>query len=958
MPCLGFACPGSELPSSGPSPHSWHNDLDPNLSFHSAISHTMEEVFPLARPVRSSARTASASCASTAAATAIGTQRWAPASSPRKVAQRKQQERQLLILEDVIADVMRSAKTLERLSLGHHGDLATTQLREAVTCLQQEVEAASPLNSSPAVPQPVGGSTTTGDNKDCDARGGGSTRVATGGVGNSGAARGSAGASEAAGHGHGLPVLLGKFLRGCHPNSASSRKRPGANISKPELSATTPTAEPLVAHSTDSAAKSDTATAVVMPSAAEATSSTAQPPSREARDALDISWAQAQLPNDVAVGVDGSLPTALNDIISIIWPRLSDYVETIARDMIEPAIDEALPEVFSGSVKFTKITLGTTSPRLGPVRAHHVAQPGERGPIEVHVGVDVASELDVRLTAVGVSLGISRVSVKGDLVLLLGPAMTKPPFFGGVQVYFPNAPSIDMEFSGVAKLASIPGLRGVIRTAIDDAVAGVCVLPRRVAVDLDEEDAVDVAELTYPEPLGILRLTLYGGSDLVAADLNLFGAATSDPYVVARLGIKTWTSPSVNKTLNPVWGADGKGLTVDFPVHDDCQKLLVRVFDKDFATQDDLIGVNEGLDVRDLLATCADASGARTTIPLRTASGQSGAGCLHVSARYLRLTTSPPSPPSSLSLKQAKGASSPARSLSSSGLRGPSVAHVSLKVLTVTGLEALGAAAARYPFRVRMRVLAAPAADGHGGGASVADEAACIPPFLRSSSRTQRQLDRADTVASQPSAASSASSSATAAAQVLAEALSGESFAKSVQGLAEAVMPICAALRARGHSNQDIADILEVDLIQVDQFLRHCSLQDARTSRQERNVLLEAQARELAKRSVRNPRFDEVVQLLVPPWQGPCQIELAILDRQRKCLGRALVPLDALLGTPSLRFDGPLAAIPEEPLARTAAPPASLCLVSAAPNTAGVADGNYAPMGLEIVVALQMNWLA
>jgi len=145
----------------------------------------------------------------------------------------------------------------------------------------------------------------------------------------------------------------------------------------------------------------------------------------------------------------------------------------------------------------------------------------------MQIGIDFKSGLDVELTAMGIPIGITDFFLKGDLVCLFTPPMTQPPFFGGVQVYFPNPPDIGLNFVGAAKVTEIPGLRGAVRGAIDGAVGGVCVLPRRIAVDMNEEDDVDIIDLTYPEPIGILRFTLWSGAKLVASDVSIFGTATA-----------------------------------------------------------------------------------------------------------------------------------------------------------------------------------------------------------------------------------------------------------------------------------------------------------------------------------------------------------------------------------------------------------------------------------------------
>lgn len=368
----------------------------------------------------------------------------------------------------------------------------------------------------------------------------------------------------------------------------------------------------------------------------------------------------------------GALAPAINDLIKILWPRIGTFVEDLIQNEIAPSINASLPGLVQkgGGVKFTKISLGESSPKLGPIM---VEVDKDTGAITWNMGVDVSCDIDVELTALGIPIAITKFCLKGDLVALLSPPMNKPPFFGGVEVFFPNPPDVEIGFGGAARVADVPGLRGAIRGAIDSAVAGICVLPRRIAVDMDDEDATDMVDLSYPEPTSIMRVTLWSAANLVAADSHLIGGASSDPYVVTSLGIKSSTSPHVSKNLNPVWG-DGAGLTSDFPVHDGSQSLSLKVFDYDFGTSDDLIGVAQRLEARSLVQ-----DGKPQTVQLQKANGESGGGSLSISASKLALSLTRPTQAIPL---------------------GPSEAHLHAKMLTIKGL----AADAAYPFKVRVQI--------------------------------------------------------------------------------------------------------------------------------------------------------------------------------------------------------------------------------------------------------------
>jgi len=533
----------------------------------------------------------------------------------------------------------------------------------------------------------------------------------------------------------------------------------------------------------------------------------------------------------------GSLSNALNDMIRILWPRIDIFVEDLIKTSIEPSINASLPGMLQGGVKFQKVSLGNASPLLGPITVQHDK---DSGAIEMHVGIDFTSELDVQLIVMGIPVGITSFLLKGDLVLLFTPPMTKPPFFGGVQVYFANPPDISLNFIGAAKVANVPGLRGAVRGAIDNAVAGVCVLPRRIAVDMNDEDDIDIIDLTYPEPLGVLRFTLFSGEALVASDTSIFGTASSDPYVVASLGLKTWTSPHISKSLNPVWG-DSSGLTVDFPVHDDDQSLILKVYDYDFGLADDLIGMtlNTQTRVKDLVASGVG----KMEVKLMKADESPGGGSLTISATFLSLANIQPSKPLSAG--------------------GPSEAHLSAKILTVTGLNENS----EYPFKVLVRV------------AHSTDDA----PKNAASAKTT---------------SSKSGPTSTPKASILAEGATAASHPKERKQLAEALQGIAKNLSQRQKLDaKDIAEILDVGPRQVEQFLTSFGEGQSKEQQQAEQEYV----------NVHHPMFDEVVQLLLPCGSVDelAIIELAVVDKRDQVLATARVSMPQVWEAPQLRLEGP-----------------------------------------------------
>ncbi|MCO5600481.1 hypothetical protein L7F22_054594 [Adiantum nelumboides] len=79
---------------------------------------------------------------------------------------------------------------------------------------------------------------------------------------------------------------------------------------------------------------------------------------------------------------------------------------------------------------------------------------------------------------------------------------------------------------------------------------------------------------------GILKVKIIEGADLVARDLM-----SSDPYVVLSIGHHEVRTPTVKRSLNPVWEQD-----LTLPTFEPLLPLKLSVYDKDTFTVDDEMG--------------------------------------------------------------------------------------------------------------------------------------------------------------------------------------------------------------------------------------------------------------------------------------------------------------------------------------------------------------------------------
>jgi len=218
-------------------------------------------------------------------------------------------------------------------------------------------------------------------------------------------------------------------------------------------------------------------------------------------------------------------------------------------------------------------------------------------------------------------------------------------------------------------------------------------------------------------------------------------------------------------------------------------------------------------------------------VPLLTQEGKAEAGNVKMSARLLSLVS-----------EEAKATNS-----------APSVGYLSCKILKIVGLSA----GAQYPFRVKIRVLYAQDA----------------PQEVKH--KITKQL-------SSQSQTSSFNSNA------MVEGQTQASVPKPQKQLAEALQSICKAL-SKLHSLADIADILNVEERQVDEFLH---------PEKSTQTMKQVQA-------ATNPTFDEVVQLLLPEIEKNGTVQLEVVNKQSKSLGTVDIPVHKILEGEHLCACGP-----------------------------------------------------
>jgi len=169
--------------------------------------------------------------------------------------------------------------------------------------------------------------------------------------------------------------------------------------------------------------------------------------------------------------------------------------------------------------------------------------------------------------------------------VILEPLIGDMPLVGALSIFFLRKPLIEINWTGLTNLLDIPGLNGLSDTIILDIISNYLVLPNRITVPLVSE--VQIAQLRFPIPKGVLRIHFIEAQDLQGKDTYLKGLVKgkSDPYGVIRVGNQIFQSKVIKENLSPKWNEVYEALVYEHPG----QELEIELFDED-PDKDDFLG--------------------------------------------------------------------------------------------------------------------------------------------------------------------------------------------------------------------------------------------------------------------------------------------------------------------------------------------------------------------------------
>ncbi|XP_053327587.1 extended synaptotagmin-3 [Spea bombifrons] len=272
----------------------------------------------------------------------------------------------------------------------------------------------------------------------------------------------------------------------------------------------------------------------------------------------------------------------VNKVLGQAWPYFGAYVERMLTEKVEPLIRAS--NVHLKAFTFTKISFGQKFPRVNGVKAYAKNVDKREVILDVQICYTGDCEINVEVKKL-CKAGVKGVQLHGTLRVILAPLLPEAPFFGAVTMFFIQKPHLEINWTGITNVLEIPGVSDMSDSMIIDIISSHLVLPNRLTVPL--KGHVNIAQLRYPVPQGVLRVHLIEAENLIPKDNYLRGVirGKSDPYVVLRVGNQMFKSRTIKENLNPRWGD-----TYEFVVHEvPGQDLEVDLYDED-PDKDDFLG--------------------------------------------------------------------------------------------------------------------------------------------------------------------------------------------------------------------------------------------------------------------------------------------------------------------------------------------------------------------------------
>ncbi|XP_008065339.2 extended synaptotagmin-2 [Carlito syrichta] len=273
----------------------------------------------------------------------------------------------------------------------------------------------------------------------------------------------------------------------------------------------------------------------------------------------------------------------LNKTVKHMWPFICQFIEKLFRETIEPAVRGANTHLSTFS--FTKVDVGQQPLRINGVKVYTENVDKRQIILDLQISFVGNCEIDLEIKRYFCRAGVKSIQIHGTMRVILEPLIGDMPLVGALSIFFLRKPLLEINWTGLTNLLDIPGLNGLSDTIILDIISNYLVLPNRITVPLVSE--VQIAQLRFPVPKGVLRIHFIEAQDLQGKDTYLKGLVKgkSDPYGIIRVGNQIFQSKVIKENLSPKWNEVYEALVYEHPG----QELEIELFDED-PDKDDFLG--------------------------------------------------------------------------------------------------------------------------------------------------------------------------------------------------------------------------------------------------------------------------------------------------------------------------------------------------------------------------------
>ncbi|XP_067864139.1 extended synaptotagmin-2-A-like isoform X2 [Heptranchias perlo] len=273
----------------------------------------------------------------------------------------------------------------------------------------------------------------------------------------------------------------------------------------------------------------------------------------------------------------------INKTVKHMWPFISQFVEKLLKETIEPAVKGANSHLSTFS--FTKVDMGNKPLRIDGIKTYTENVDNRQIILDLQISYVGNCEIDLEIKRYFCRAGVKSIQLNGIVRVILEPLIGDMPLVGALSLFFLRRPLLEINWTGLTNLLDVPGLNGMSDTIILDIISNYLVLPNRITVPLVNE--VHLAQLRFPVPKGFLRVHFIEAQDLEWKDMYMKGLVKgrSDPYGILRIGNQMFQSKTVKENLNPKWNEVYEALVYENPG----QELEIELFDED-PDKDDFLG--------------------------------------------------------------------------------------------------------------------------------------------------------------------------------------------------------------------------------------------------------------------------------------------------------------------------------------------------------------------------------